>query len=211
MANQGEKMKKTRKAGENVVDEAELTTRREDLMNVAIQLFAKKGFKGTSIRDIADAHGVSLSNIYHHFGNKEGLWLAILEHSVKDLPNRLTAAMRGCTDPVERFKILIRTHLESVERHHRESRIFFVDESMLSEEGAEANQIIHKKIFDIYVKEVSRMTDDGIIRTKNVKITALNVLGLINWHLRWYREDGKLPAATLQDYIIDFALHGILA
>lgn len=203
-------MTNRRKAEMPPADESELTTRREELMNVAIRLFAEKGFKGTSIRDIADAHGVSLSNIYHHFGNKEGLWLAILEHSVKDLPKRLTAAMRGKSDPIERFKILVRTHLEAVERHHREARIFFVDETMLSSEGAEANQIIHRSIFDIYVKEITSMKEDGLLRTENIKITALNVLGLINWHLRWFKEDGKLTATTLQDYIIDFALNGIV-
>jgi len=204
-------MSKRQKNKELPPNETEGSGRREELMNVAIKLFSRKGFKGTSIRDIADAHDVSVSNIYHYFGNKEGLWLAILEHSVKDLPKRLAASMRGRTDPLERFKILVRTHLETVERHHRESRIFFVDESMLSPEGAKWNRNVHKGIFDVYVKEMTALNKAGLIRTENIKITCLNVLALVNWHLRWFREDGPLPAETLQDYIIDFALHGILA
>ena len=50
---------------------------KERMIEVAIDLFSAKGYKGTSIRDIARAMGVSISNICHYFDNKEGLWLAI--------------------------------------------------------------------------------------------------------------------------------------
>ncbi len=56
---------------------------KDKLLKTAIDLFAAKGFKGTSIRDIAQAMGMSISNIYHYFGSKEGLMLAILENSSK--------------------------------------------------------------------------------------------------------------------------------
>ena len=191
-------------------NEEDSSSARDELLNTAIQLFAHKGFKGTSIRDIADAHDVSVSNIYHYFGNKEGLWLAIIERSVKDLPKRLSTAVESHSDPIERLRVLVRTHLENVERHHQEARIFFVDESMLSPDGSKMIRAVQQKIFDIYVKEISAMMELGLLRVENVKITALNILALINWHLRWFQVDGSLPATVLQDYIIDFALNGIL-
>lgn len=183
---------------------------RDDLMNVAIDLFAKRGFKGTSMRNIADALGVSVSNIYHYFGNKEGLWLAILEHSVKDLPKRLAAAMSNDGDPLHRFRILLQSHLELSARHQKESQIFFIDQSMLSPEGIKVNRKIQKGILDIYIKELTALKQAEIVKTDNIKILAFNVLALVNWHLRWYREDGALPAAEINQEIIDFALYGIL-
>ena len=55
----------------------------------ALEFFAERGFAGTSIRDIAKATGLSISNIYHHFGNKEGLLLAILETASEKLLTKL--------------------------------------------------------------------------------------------------------------------------
>ena len=52
----------------------------QKIVDVAINLFASKGFKGTSIRDIANAADTTVSNIYYYFGNKEGLLFAILKH-----------------------------------------------------------------------------------------------------------------------------------
>lgn len=186
-------------------------TCREDLMNVAIDLFAKRGFKGTSIRNIADALNVSVSNIYHYFGNKDGLWLAILEHSVKELPKQLAVAVRDAgDDPVARFRALLKAHLELSARHHRESQIFFIDQSMLSPEGMKVNRKIQKGVLDIYVKELNALKQAGKVHSDNIKILSFNVLALVNWYLRWYREDGPLPAEKVHQYIIDFAMCGVL-
>jgi TetR/AcrR family transcriptional regulator len=51
---------------------------RERLLSAAIRLFASKGYAATSVRDIVAAAGVTAPSLYHHFGNKEGLFLAIV-------------------------------------------------------------------------------------------------------------------------------------
>ena len=56
---------------------------RDQLIRVAIDLFAENGYAGTSIRDIAKRTGKSVSNVYHYFQNKEDLWLAIIGKTVR--------------------------------------------------------------------------------------------------------------------------------
>jgi AcrR family transcriptional regulator len=51
---------------------------RERLLEAAMRLFATKGYAATSVRDIVSAAGVTAPSLYHHFGNKEGLFLAIM-------------------------------------------------------------------------------------------------------------------------------------
>jgi len=188
------------------------TTCRDDLIAAAIRLFAERGFQGTSIRNIADELGLSVSNIYHYFGNKEGLWLAILEHSVKDLPRKLLEAVESAgDDPVERFRSLLAAHLKLSIQHQKESQIFFIDQSMLSPDGMKVNRTLQKNVFDIYVSELKNLRDAGKVAADNIKITALNVLALVNWHLRWYRKGGPVSAEAAHQYIVDFALGGVLA
>jgi len=50
------------------------------ILSVAINNFAKKGFAGTSIRDIAKASNVTLPTIYHYFGNKRSLYMTSCIH-----------------------------------------------------------------------------------------------------------------------------------
>lgn len=182
---------------------------REEFLRVALDLFAKQGFVGTSIRDIAKAMGRSVSNVYYYFETKEDLWLAILEHSIQDLPAKLRAVARGPGEPLERFMEMVRLNLEVSVRHQRESKIFMMDEERLSEKGREINRKIQKDILDIYVEQLRILHSHGLVRTDRITILAFNVLGVINWFLRWYDPKGSLTAEEVKDEVVDFVLHGM--
>src|SRR5687768_8006525 len=51
--------------------------RRQEILDAAQALFAKRGFQGTSMRDIADAVGILGGSLYHHFQSKEAMYLEI--------------------------------------------------------------------------------------------------------------------------------------
>lgn len=183
---------------------------RDELVEVAVELFARNGYAGTSIRDIADAVGRSVSNVYHYFENKEALWLAILERSVKSLPQRLRGAVAGIEHPRERVTALVREHLEVSEQYRRESRIFFIDEERLSATGNKANKRIQREILAIYVSELEGLRAAGLLAEGDIRVTALNVLGVINWYLRWSKQGASAAKrAQLVDQVLAFILRGV--
>jgi len=49
------------------------------ILDTALKLFAHRGYGATSVRDIADAAGVSKGNVYHHFPDKESVFRALLD------------------------------------------------------------------------------------------------------------------------------------
>jgi AcrR family transcriptional regulator len=67
--------------------------RREQLMGVARELFAERGYEATSIEEIAEHAGVSKPVVYEHFGNKEGLYTVIADREVHALVNRIKDAL----------------------------------------------------------------------------------------------------------------------
>jgi AcrR family transcriptional regulator len=54
--------------------------RREQLLDAATALIAERGYWGLSLQDVADACGITLPGVLHHFGSKDGLLIAVLEH-----------------------------------------------------------------------------------------------------------------------------------
>ena len=185
------------------------TDTKDELMEVATDLFAAHGFAGTSIRDIARAMNMSISNIYHYFGNKEGLWLKILEYSVQKLPETLREAIEQDAEPLEKLQVLVRTHLRSAEGHRRQWRIFFVDEERLSAEGMERNRKLQREILDIYLDAIREVQNAGYARDCHPKVLAFNIIGMINWYLRWFRRGGELSEQEAYDEIIAFIMRGI--
>lgn len=53
--------------------------RRQQLLDVALALFAERGFEGTTIKDLCEAAGVAQGLVYHYFRSKEDLLFAVLE------------------------------------------------------------------------------------------------------------------------------------
>ncbi len=189
---------------------SDLIEGKEKLLKTAIDLFAAKGFRGTSIRDIAQAMGMSISNIYHYFGSKEGLLLAILEESSQKLVDRLRAITQLDKDPLERFKLLLETHVRISEARMNEAKIFSLDEEHLSPEGNAINRRIQREILNIYLGELKTLKKLGLIQSRHLNVIAFNIFGTINWLLRWYRTDGPMTLEQICREIISFILYGVI-
>jgi TetR/AcrR family transcriptional regulator len=76
---------------------------RKRMLEVATALFSKKGYAAVSIREIADRSGVTLSSLYHHFGDKRGLYLQVYLMEFGKSSARLEAAIGVGGTPAERL------------------------------------------------------------------------------------------------------------
>jgi len=188
----------------------EVLETKDQVIKAAIDLFSTKGFNGTSIRAIANAMGMSISNIYHYFVNKEGLMLAILQHSAERLLSRLRKVSESKMDPVARFELLIETHVRLSDEFKKESKIFFIDEDHLSPEGNEINRHIQREVLNIYLMELRTLNELGYLISRNLMVSAFNILAVINWQLRWYRPGGPLSMDDVSKEIVSFVMHGLL-
>ena len=76
--------------------------RRADVMQTAAELFAQKGFRATTVREIADAAGILSGSLYHHFDSKESIGDEILLSFINDVLADYRAAVssseRGSSD-----------------------------------------------------------------------------------------------------------------
>ncbi len=200
--------RKPRRAGGKVEVSAQKHTKR-DLLEAASRLFEQKGYAGASIREIARACDTSISNIYHHFGNKEGLWQEIRDSSVLNLPQILLAARAEHRDPVKGLKQMLRAHLEVGEVFGRELKIFFIGYDQLDPSQNLPNAQLQKDILEIYIDQIKELRELGYVDSPYPKIVAFNILGVLNWSLRWYREDGKLSAKEVHKEIVAFILRAL--
>jgi AcrR family transcriptional regulator len=115
--------------------------RREDILNASLNLFAEKGFHGTSMRDIARAADITEGLIYHYFASKRDLFRAIIEeHSFLpllrtlpelaehlDLRALLIVLARGFFDVLRQNAQLTRLLLQEVQVFPEEKEAFFAD------------------------------------------------------------------------------------
>jgi AcrR family transcriptional regulator len=85
--------------------------RRAELLRAAARLFVEKGFDATTTRDIADAVGMRSGSPFYHFRSKQELLKTAMVEGLDAGYARLLAAIDGITDPEQRLRVLVRTHL----------------------------------------------------------------------------------------------------
>jgi AcrR family transcriptional regulator len=69
----------------------------EQILDAAETCFARRGYAGTSLRDVADIVGIRIPSLYNHFPNKESLYAAVLERGMAPLLDALATAIEDDT------------------------------------------------------------------------------------------------------------------
>lgn len=83
---------------------------RSAILDTAAKLFGQKGYRGVSIRDIAQACGMTNAALYYHFKNKEDLYLAVMRHMHDKTVASLTAGIGTAGDVRASLKRLVRRY-----------------------------------------------------------------------------------------------------
>lgn len=87
---------------------------RAKLVDVARQLFAKKGVEDTTMNDIAVASRKGRRTLYTYFKSKEQIYMAVVESELEMLSDRLEEAARKMVSPDKKILELIMTHLDTI-------------------------------------------------------------------------------------------------
>jgi AcrR family transcriptional regulator len=102
---------------------------RKQILDGALRLFSKQGYRGTNIREIAEAAGVSTGNVYHLFRDKESIFRSLLERyfailAAPDNPFNKALAEGAFPDDLE---ALGRASRESVRKYKAYVALIYVD------------------------------------------------------------------------------------
>jgi TetR/AcrR family transcriptional regulator len=69
--------------------EAQVKNRKDEILDVAMRLFAERGYEGTSMNDVAERVGMRKASLFYHFATKDALYEAVLDRLVASLQSAL--------------------------------------------------------------------------------------------------------------------------
>ncbi|CAM4428376.1 Potential acrAB operon repressor [Mycobacterium basiliense] len=94
------------------------------ILDAATGVFATSGFNAATMADIVTSSGASIGSIYHHFGGKNELFLAIFERMASTVEQRIEAANQRAGDEADRHRALnVRAYLEAIWENRRVARL----------------------------------------------------------------------------------------
>ena len=104
-------------AGTASVNGALRSRRRADMVAIAAELFAQKGYRATTVREIADAAGILSGSLYHHFDSKESIGDEILSGFINEVLADYRSAVVEAADPRAALEQIVRTTSRTLAQH----------------------------------------------------------------------------------------------
>jgi AcrR family transcriptional regulator len=188
-----------------------VSARREEILAIAAELFAEKGFATTTVREIADTAGILSGSLYHHFDSKESMVDEILRTFLDDILARYRAAVAEGDDPAKILRELVRAAFSALGTHRAAVAVMINEFNLLVQyprfaylrEGADETERLWAGVVD-------RGITTGVFRSDIDPRMIYRFMRDAIWvSVRWYRPDGRDSPEQIADFYLDVLLDGI--
>ena len=178
--------------------------RREQLIAVAREVFAEKGFAVASIEEVAHRAKVSKPVVYEHFGGKEGLYAVVVDREMSDLLDRLTRALSS-GHPRELAEQAALALLTYIEEQTDGFRILSRDSSVAGGAFSSLLNDIANQAEYVLVREFGRRG----ISTKHAAMYAQMLVGMVALTGTWWLEERKPKREEVAAHLVNLAWNGL--
>lgn len=180
------------------------------LIEAAVALFSRKGYAATSTREVASLLGMQKASLYYHIESKEDLLYFICKSTLEQIQSDVESALQDVQDPLERTRVLIRTHLESMLRNRDEHATLLAEMFALSQDRLAQIVVLREGYVDLVRLTLREAQRAGALRADiDARYLTLALLGLLNRVLVWYRRRGPLTASQLAQFMAATFLAGV--
>ena len=186
-------------------------TRRDELLELAATMFAERGLRATTVRDIADSAGILSGSLYHHFSSKEEMVDELLRGFLDWLFDRYQEIVATEPNPLERLKGLFMASFEAIEDRHAQVVIYQDEAKRLS--GHERFSYVEERNREqrkMWVDVLNQGIQEGYFRPDLDVDLVYRFIRDTTWvSVRWYQPGGPLTADQVGRQYLAIVLGGI--
>ena len=151
----------------------------ERIMEEATRLFVTRGYHGISMREIAEAVGVSKAGLYYHFKDKEDLFIAILTTNLEQIDRMITQARQTGQTTREQIRQIIEAILGQAPHQRAIIRLASQEMAHLSQTARDQfDQLYQAKFIDQLAAILREGRARGELRPINTSVATWILLGM---------------------------------
>ena len=180
-------------------DETRFQQQRDRVLKAAAHCFNRKGYSGTSLKDVADMLGLTDPALYYYVRNKEELVYLCYVRAAdvgREAMERAVAKGGSGLQQVQRY---LRYHIEIMVGERGPIAIMSEIPSLKPEHRDEVLELSRQHSLG-FEKLLERGIADGSIRECDVRMTGNAIMGSINWIPKWYHGDSAVAEQTIAEF-----------
>ena len=182
---------------------------RDLILSTAADLFRDRGYRATTVDDVAARLGMSKASVYTYFRGKDEILAEISRRTIAAFTAGLAEISRARLTPEEQLRQVVLRHVRFVVSHRSFLTVFFSEEASLPARFARG--LARQK--DRYDRDLEKIVQRGIrsgaFRPVSARLVVYGLLGMVNWLYKWYNPRGPLGPDEIALAFLSFVQEGI--
>lgn len=187
-----------------------LPAKEQEIIAVAARLFKEKGYRATTLEDIAAAVGMLKGSLYYYIRSKEELLYLVVRDPIRQAYNKLEEIVKSDAPVQVKIAQAITNHMTLFHQHYPHIAVYLHDFHHLLQK-LDKNAIETPKHYQrLWAELLQQGVKTGELRYDlDTKVTGYAILGMCNWIYRWYNPHGALPAEDIAAIFTKLVLEGL--
>jgi AcrR family transcriptional regulator len=183
---------------------------RDEILRAAAQIFQEKGYHAASMQDIAEAVELQKGSLYYHIDSKQEILLALLDEALEMIIARLHQ-IRDQDLPADlMLRQAMVSYLSFLAENRSLSSVLLLEHRSLEPDLKKQHIPRRDLVESIWQEIITEGITQGIFQTEHPGLITKALLGVLNWTITWYREDGALSPVEIADHFTDLFFQGLL-
>lgn len=178
---------------------ADYLARRDEIIEVAAQVFHARGYDAGSLDDVAEALGLRKASLYYYVSSKAELLYLVFDRAISLALERLEHLSAGA-DPRARLAALIEHQVLTVTGEPSLFTVFFDQRPRLDDRYEASIRAKERRYFRVYADAVRAAARAGVIPVVDERYAAQAILGMASWIFKWYRPGRDDPKAIADTF-----------
>jgi AcrR family transcriptional regulator len=186
-----------------------MPSRREQIEDVASALFSDRGYRATSMRDIASALDIQGASLYAHVSSKEAVLASIVERAAERFHDAVGPIAQGPGTAAERLRRMIDAHVKVVADGRERAHVFLFEWTSLGPERRERIAKARDAYESLFTRVIAEGIQAGELAREDARLAAIFLLSAMNALAHWYRPDGPIGPEAIASHYANLFLHGL--
>lgn len=189
------------------------SVRKQTIIATAANLFHKKGYSSTSLKDVSKALGITKAALYHYVKNKNELLTIIYTQAFENIFRDTYEISNMDLSPDDKLRRIIRHHITNIIMKDLSMfSVFFSEESQLPKKDFTKIRKEKQRYTEIIEKIIQDGMAEGRFQKTDATLQAYAIIGMCNWIYKWYHPgEARFSPEQIGDHFIHLLETGYLS
>ncbi len=184
--------------------------RYNEIINAATELFAKKGYAATSMREISENLDITKATLYHYFKSKEQILFEILDNVMDEALQNLEKISKMNISPEEKLKNVLKFYSKYYVSKQNDLILLVNELNSLNEKYKKILIEKEKKYLNLIKSIFNELNLQGKLKDIPLTVLAFSFFGMVHYTIKWYHPNGSIKPDKLSEYFVEIFTKGIL-